>query len=196
MKYVPNEASSKPLTDLERAKALSRTLTKAAAPSRETNPTQTFTRLTKSTLLTSPVAVSSVAVSSVAVSPVAVPLPPLAPGTRWPEIVRWARDATESLAAFAVDAKGLLVSAIGMEDDDATRMGGRLALAFDQTAQIDAVRSMVIDWAGETVTIVETRDGDDVPVLLGMLGHRRAVPVATLVEAVHSALAREPWKSA
>lgn len=194
MKYVPNEASSKPLTDLERAKALSRTLTKAAAPSRETNPTQTFTRLAKSTLLTSPVVVSPVVVSPAIAAE--VHLPPLAPGTRWPEIVRWARDATESLAAFAVDAKGLLVSAIGMEDDDATRMGGRLALAFDQTAQIDAVRSMVIDWAGETVTIVETRDGDDVPVLLGMLGHRRAVPVATLVEAVHSALAREPWKSA
>jgi hypothetical protein len=117
-------------------------------------------------------------------------------GTRWPDIVRWAQVVTEAHAAFAVDAKGLLVSAIGMEDDDATRMGGRLALAFDQSAQIDVVRSMVIDWAGETVTVLETRDGDDVPVLLGLLGHRKAVPVAALVGSIHASLARESWKTA
>jgi hypothetical protein len=188
MKSVSNEASSKSLSDLERAKAMSRTLSRAAEPAHPPAATQAYTRLAKSTPLTLPTTPLD--------TPMMAPLPPLPVGTRWPDIVRWAQVVTEAHAAFAVDAKGLLVSAIGMEDDDATRMGGRLALAFDQSAQIDVVRSMVIDWAGETVTVLETRDGDDVPVLLGLLGHRKAVPVAALVGSIHASLARESWKTA
>ena len=106
MKYASNEALSKPLSDLDRAKAMSRALTRAREIAPPAAATQSYTRLAKSTH----------AVSTPPADP-AVVLPPLAAGTRWPDIVSWAQRATEAHAAFAVDAKGLLVSAIGMEDD-------------------------------------------------------------------------------
>lgn len=168
MKSAPFEASS----DLEGARALSRKLVRRVAPPAVTaprphHPEQRYARLSAWR---------------------AVALPPLERGARWPRIVEWARHAVAASSAFAIDRRGLLVGATHMADNEATRIGGRLAVAFEQSAQIDAVRSLVIDWAGETVTLVEIRDPDDVSVLLGIVGHPRPVPVVALVEAVVAAL--------
>lgn len=165
-------ARFEPSSDLEGARALSRKLVRRAAPlgvtvPRPRHPEQPYVRLSARR---------------------AVVLPALERGARWPRIVEWARDAAAARSAFAISRNGLLISATHMEDDEAIRIGGRLALAFEQSAKIDAVRSLVIEWAGQTVTLVEIRDADDVPVLLGIVGHQRPVPVVALVEAVVAAL--------
>ncbi len=170
MKSAPSEASS----DLERARALSRTLAQGRggpgiAVPKPRVPEVGFTRLALRR---------------------ARPLPNLESGARWPRIVDWARAATGASGVFAIDRKGLLVGASGLDDDEATRIGGRLALAFDQSSQIDQVRSLVIDWAGETVTVIEIRDGDDVAVLLGILGHPTAIPIEAVVHAIGHAISR------
>lgn len=169
MKPVLSAASS----DLERAQSLSRALSRPAVPlPRPVAKSQSYTRLPAIT----------------PTSREARALPALEAGTRWPGLVSWAQQATQARAAFAVDAKGLLVGAVAIEDEEATRIGGRLALAFDQCAQIDHVRAMSIDWAGETMTMLEVRDGDDVPVLLGILGHPEPLPIQALVSAARAAL--------
>lgn len=166
MKIAPSEASS----DLERARALSRALTRrgpapaVATPAKAAEPA--YTRLSMRR---------------------APPLPPLESGARWPRIVEWARRATGASGAFAIDRKGLLVGASGLPDDEATRLGARLALAFDQSSQIDRVRSLVIEWSGDTVTLLEIRDSDDVAVLLGLVGHPAPVPVDAVLVAIRSA---------
>ena len=172
MKPVLSAASS----DLERAQSLSRVLSRPAVPlPRPLTKSTSYTRLAKSTVST---------------STEVPPLPALEAGTRWPNLVLWAQRASHARAVFAVDAKGLLVGAVDIEDEAATRMGGRLAIAFDQCAQIDRVRAMSVDWAGETMTMIEVRDGDDVPVLLGLLGHAEPLPVQALASAARAALTR------
>lgn len=170
MKIAQHEASS----DLERARALSRSLSQKEAPVAVPRPGRGYTRLP----------------SRRPAAPVAVPatLPELEPGARWPRIVAWARQATRSRAAFAVDPKGLLVAAAGIDDLDATRVGGYLALAVDQSSQIDRVRSIAIEWTGERVTGIEVRAADDVAILLGLLGHEGAVPVDDLTTAIREAI--------
>ncbi len=115
-------------------------------------------------------------------------LTPLEAGARWPRIVEWLRTSTLATSVFAVDRKGLVIASVGLEDDEAMRIGGRVALAFDQSAHVDEVRSLVIDWAGEMLTAIEVRDADDVPVLLGVIGHPEPVPRAKVVAAISSAL--------
>ncbi|MBX7192978.1 MAG: hypothetical protein K1X94_13010 [Sandaracinaceae bacterium] len=166
MKIAPPEASS----DLERAQALSRSLASVRTGSSAgdvTAPREPYVRLSMRR---------------------ATALAPLEVGARWPRIVRWLRESTFATAVFAVDRKGLVIASVGLEDDEAMRIGGRVALAFDQSALVDEVRSLVIDWAGETLTALEVRDADDVPVLLGVIGHPEPVPRAKVVAAIASAL--------
>lgn len=172
MKNVPSEASS----DLERARALSRSLSEA----RDAKPAPTGASTS------GPPAYARLGLRR------ASTLPPLEAGARWPRIVGWLRASTLASSVFAVDRKGLVIASTGLEDDEAMRIGGRVALAFDQSAYVDEVRALVIDWAGEQLTAIEIRDGDDVPVLLGILGHPTPVPRAQVVAAITSALATPP----
>lgn len=175
MKSAPSEASS----DLERAHALSRALARRApeAPGTVASPgaEPPYARLASRRAASPP-------------SRPKAPLPSLEVGARWSRIVEWAREATAARAAFAIDGKGLLVGASGVEDEEATRIGGRLGLAFDQSSQIDRVRSLVIDWAGENVTVIELRDRDDVAVLLGILTPRGPIEIPTIESAITAVL--------
>ncbi len=168
MKNVPSEPSS----DLERAQALSRSLAAvrdASVPASGGSPASapSYARLSLRRART---------------------LAPLEAGARWPRIVEWLRTNTLASAVFAVDRKGLVIASTGLEDDEAMRIGGRVALAVDQSALVDEVRALVIDWAGEQLTAIEVRDADDVPILLGILGHPDPVPRAQVVEAITFAL--------
>ncbi len=168
MKNVLSEASS----DLERAQALSRSLSAARDAS-------------ASRSAASPASAPSYARLSLRR---AHTLAPLEVGARWPRIVEWLRTSTMASAVFAVDRTGLVIASMGLEDDEAMRIGGRVALAVHQSSLVDEVRSLVIDWAGEVLTAIEVRDGDDVPVLLGILGHPEPVPRAQVVSAITYAL--------
>lgn len=173
MKNVPSEASS----DLERAQALSRSLSAA--------------RDARAPGAAAPVTPAAPGYARLGLRRVST-LPPLEVGARWPRIVSWLRTSTLASSVFAVDRTGLVIASTGLEDDEAMRIGGRVALAFDQSAHVDEVRALVIDWAGEQLTAIEVRDGDDVPVLLGILGHPEPVPRAQVVTAIASALATPP----
>lgn len=167
MKSAPPEASS----DLERARALSRALT-AVAPPKSTPILEApaYTRLAR-------------APQPIAASPA---LPSLSVGARWPAIVAWAAGLEGAGAALALDRKGLLVAVSGLPDDEATRIGGRVALAFDQMVQIDEVLSLAIEGPRRSVHVASFGEGEEA-VLLAVLGS--AVPSRALCGAVTAALA-------
>jgi hypothetical protein len=148
MKPAPPAASS----DLDRARALSRALSPASpAPDRPTPSPPRWARLTPREKAT--------------------PMPTLEAGARWPRAVGWAIAATEARAGLAIDPKGLLVAAQHLDDEEAARIGGRIALAFDQLAAVGTPRGLWIDWANETGLVLRLGDGEQA-VLLVLLGPR------------------------
>lgn len=168
MKPAPPAASS----DLERARALSRALSAPRAAPVVPRPDAAAPPVARLKSRTPP-----------APEPPPRTLPALEAGARWPRIVAWAVEATGASRALAIDRKGLLVAAHHVDDDEAARIGGRLALAFDQAAEIRAVKSLRIDWDGEASCVLEVGDGEQA-VLLAVLGHASPIQPAELAAAI------------
>lgn len=101
--------------------------------------------------------------------------PPLEEGARWPRIVAWAAELTAAQRALAVDRTGLLVASVHLDDEEALRIGGHVALAVDQTAVLGGVRSLQIDLDGKWSTVVPIGDGEQA-VLLVLSEHARPLP--------------------
>lgn len=164
MKSAQPEASS----DFERARALSRALTAPAVASTPSPSGPSYTRLKPRT-------------PAQAAAPALAVLPALARDARWPAIVAWAASTEGATGALAVDRTGLLVAVTGLADEEATRIGGRLALAFDHASEVEQIEALVIEGQGRAIHVASFGAGDETVLLAVFGGAARPDPIRRAV---------------
>lgn len=156
MKRAQPEASS----ELERAGALSRALS-------SNTPAPPFTSHT--TRLSAP----------------HTPLRQLPPNeARWPELAEWLRTTTEARAVVVLNDAGLLVAAVGLQEDDATQIGSRLALARDALTPLGDARWLTVFVGDEAMTGLAVHRRDESAVWLAIVGHPAPLSYEHLLDAL------------